>query len=402
MSKLVLREPAQGRRGVPALPLEITRHPGNQTASIKNTETGEEILAIEVEAITRKVKVLVSANPSAVIAELTDGIKTSPLPGKATPQEKSSDRSWSNDGKVFRAWLPNGNAVEIPVAPAPGPYTPSEEVHEVLGQPELIFAVAFAILKGKHFLLSGPTGVAKTTIVRWLAKQLNYNLVIMPISRSTEAGHLVGEYLPVDEAGKFEWTYGPVSTAAKLSATHPTILLLDEINRIGNIQELARIYSLLDDTRMLEMKEKRNADGTIEMLKAGNLFVGATSNPSDAETADYIGVTELDPALNSRFSIQPRISYPAPEIEAKALESRVEGFGFNEALRMVEVANRIRQAEDVRFPISFRELEAWALALPYYGWKQAAEVAVVSKAGADYRPSIRDYIALKPRTQAAS
>jgi MoxR-like ATPase len=307
--------------------------------------------------------------------------------------------NWSNDGTTFKVWLPENSqsVIELPVAKKAGSHTPSEDVWEVLGQPHLLFAICFAISTRKHVLLNGPTGTAKTTMFRWLVKQLKWNLILMPISRGTEAAHMVGEYLPVDEAGKFLWTYGPVALATLLSQKHPTVLLFDEVNRIGNVQEFARVYSLLDDSRMLEMKEKRSAKGDAEVLRSGDLYVGATSNPADDDSADYVGVNTLDAAFASRFGVAPKVDYPVEEVEATALARRVKGLDAEHAMQMVQAATRIRKAAQVRFPISFRELEAWALALPLFGWEQGAEVAVVNKAHPDDQASIRDLVKMRPQ-----
>jgi hypothetical protein len=56
----------------------------------------------------------------------------------------------------------------------------------------------------------------------------------------------------------------------------------------------------------------------------------------------------------------------------------------------------VRQTEDMRFPFSFPDLVSWATGLPYYGWNEAAEVAVVSKAHPDDKPSLRDVVSLAP------
>src|SRR5690606_32140978 len=127
------------------------------------------------------------------------------------------------------------------------PLTPKGS-YEIMGQPEMLFALCLAIKHKKHSLLTGPTGIAKTSMYRWLAEQLGYNLVIMQIARGTQDRHLLGEYAPAGP-GTFEWMDGPVTKAARLSNDHPTILLFDELNRIGNVAEFSRVYSLLDDTR---------------------------------------------------------------------------------------------------------------------------------------------------------
>src|SRR5438128_6244688 len=113
-------------------------------------------------------------------------------------QLKGSLRSkptWTNDGKVFRCWRPEDpkKVIELKTEALPGPHTPKEPVPDVLGQPDLLFAIAFAIKKGEYSRIEGPTGTAKTTMYRWIAQQLNYNVIQFPVSRGTMAEHMIGE-----------------------------------------------------------------------------------------------------------------------------------------------------------------------------------------------------------------
>jgi MoxR-like ATPase len=302
-------------------------------------------------------------------------------------------RNWKITAKKIVVTNPVTRAtVELPRKKG-APKTPTEEVPDILGQHEMVFTVAFGLATGKHTMLIGPTGTGKTSIYRWFAKQLGWNLVLASIARGTEAAHLVGEYLPTGPA-TFEWMDGPVSEAVRLSQRHPTILVFDELNRIGNIAEFSRVYSVLDDQRRLDLQERRMHDGTVETIECGELFIGATSNPSDDEAADYVGVQDLDPALMSRFPFQPNIGYPPLTVEAKALTDRVPDLELPLALKMCTVAKHVRESAEVHFPLSFRELEAWALACPKFGYEEAARVAVVNKAPRVFRESLEGLLAL--------
>jgi MoxR-like ATPase len=309
--------------------------------------------------------------------------------------------TWEVKGKWFTCWTPSSKKrVQLPIEPKPGPYTPTEVIHPVLGQPEMLFAICVAIAEEEHSLLEGPTGTAKTTLYRWLAQELNWNLVTMPCSRDTEESHMIGEYLPHESKGgavSFKWTWGPISTGAIASQTHPTLLVFEELNRIGSQAALARLYSLLDDTRELEVYGKRGDKGVSEKITPGRLFIGATQNPAESgHGADYIGVQELDPALRRRFQKQRQLGYPPEPIEAEALRRRVSGLSYGDATRMVKVATAVRMSEETRFPMSFPDMVSWATGLPYYGWEAAAEVAVVSKAHPDDKVGIRNLVELKP------
>lgn len=343
--------------------------------------------------------------------------------------------TWEIDGQWFRCWLPQDpkNKVVLPIAETPGPFTPTEVVHPVLGMPEMLFMVCVAIAENMASLITGPTGVAKTTIYRWLAQTLNWNVIPFPMHKDIASEDLVGEPRPVANSKDelvLRWTWGMVSKAVLASQEHPTIGVFEEVNRVGNLQAYARLYSLLDDTRQLVITEKV-ADGGKpapakprttgtrkptaaqvkaakekaiaeaieqfgEVLTPGKFYVGANMNPVDSDAADYIGVLELDPALRRRFPIQLEVGYPPVPVEAEALRRRVKGLEPENALKMVRAATRVREAADIRFPMSFPDLVSWATVFPYYGWDRGAEVAVVSKAHADYQPAIRDLVLLKP------
>lgn len=358
-------------------------------------QSGKELM--EIIASADSDEFIVSLRPGVIL----DGTSIAP---QEVPQAKHDHvgepagaleipRNWKIEDGHLVVWSTSGNnaEVELPIS-EPGPYTPTG-VKEIFGQDQMLFETAMAIHLREPVMLTGPTGTGKTTVLEWFAMMLGYNLFKMSITPKTESAHMIGEYLPGDEAGLYPFVYGPVAMATISSQTHPTILVLDELSRIGNVAETAGILPLLDDQRRLEIPQRRNETGHAEVLLAGNLFVAATSNPADSEddeigVGDYLGVTELDPALASRFTFHPTVGYPSPEIETAALMDRVPALNKNVAENMVQAANRIRQAAEVRFPISFRELEGWAQAYPFLGYIRAAEIAVARKAHPSFRSTI--------------
>lgn len=350
----------------------------------------------KIHAQGGKIAIDVATNdPNVNLGEFKSGVKlpTSPITGKSASPDALINWKREGDQLVF-SHPETGETVSLKVEPEPGPMTPREPIPPILGQQEMTFTVALALATGKHSMLIGPTGTGKTSFYRWLAKELNWNIVVCPIARGTEAAHMIGEYAPTGPA-TFEWMDGPVTKASRLSQDHPTLLVFDELNRIGNISEFSRLYSILDDTKTLILDERRGEGGASERIDCSQLFVGATSNPSDDDNADYVGTQDLDPALSSRFAAQPTVDYPLLNVEAKALTDRVEGLELLMATKLCLVAKQIREAEDVRFPISFRELEAWAKFIPYCGYEGAARIAVLNKAPADFRSSIAGYLKLQ-------
>lgn len=374
--------------------LDLLKHPRNKSLTLVFEESKEKIL--EVSATNGKLNVgvdhgTVTVSGLGASQPQAAGSNVSPLPA-----DLDAMRNWKTEGDRMEVYHPaTGIFVELPILPVAAPQAPSREEPDILGQPEMTFAVAYAMHKRKNSMLVGPTGTGKTSTYRWYAQKLGYNFVICPIARGTEASHMVGDYMPVGQA-LFEWMDGPVTEAIRLSQQGPTFLVFDEINRIGNIAEFARVYSVLDDTRVLKIPERRDANAVAEVLEVGDLFIGATANPSDDEMADYVGVQDIDPALSSRFGIQPDVKYPPPEVELEALLQRV-GDEADRAMahKMVVVANRIREAPEVRFPISFRELHNWLEATPVFGYMDAAKVCVINKAPRTFHTSIENIIRMQ-------
>jgi MoxR-like ATPase len=323
--------------------------------------------------------------------------------------------TWETKAGTFRCWSPQGTGiVELPVAATPGSHTPKEQIHDILGQPEMIYNIAAAIAEREFSLLEGPSGVAKTTAYRWLAKQLNWNVLTIPMHKDIESADLVGEPKPAVNANGeliFEWVNAQLTKAALLSLDPeepPTIFVFEELNRVANQQVFARLYPLLDDTRQLEISEKAGAGGATEVISPDRerFFIGATMNPAESEDANaavsYIGVQVLDPAFRNRFFFQPRIDYPPEPLEAEALRRRVPSLSASEALQMVRTATQVRKDPTNPFPFSFRDMVAWAKALKYYGWEDAAEVGVISKVPPDFKPAVRNLVTLKPTAAGAT
>lgn len=370
--------------------MDMVKHPRNRTITLVKDDSREKL----IEVSSKGGKLIASVADDIAVGTMSGGAVSTSSPNTKVPDpiDPSGLRNWETVKGKMRVMHPKtGEIMELGVCNPGAPFTPAQDVNEILGQPDMTFSVAYAFAKHKHSMLVGPTGTGKTTLYRWFAKALGWNFVLCPIARGTEAAHLVGDYLPTGQA-LFEWMDGPVTEAIRLSQDNPTLLVFDEINRIGNVAEFSRIYSVLDDSRVLELKERRVKEGIVERLEVGDLMIGATANPSDDDRADYMGVQDMDPALSSRFGVQPHIDYPAADIELEALCSRVSDVDRSKASRMVSAAKRIRESADVRFPISFRELENWALAEPYFGYNDAAEVTVVNKAPRVFQQSIRNLI----------
>ncbi len=168
-----------------------------------------------------------------------------------------------------------------------------EEVGKVIiGQKEIIDRSFIAIFTGHHALIEGVPGVAKTLLVRTLAKVLGCPFSRIQFTPDLMPSDITGINVFNLQKGEFILVKGPVFT---------TFLLADEINRAP-----AKTQSAL----LQAMQEKRvSIDGETHALSP-NFTVFATQNP-----IEYEGTYPLPEAQKDRFMFKVSMDYPAKEEE---------------------------------------------------------------------------------------
>ncbi len=280
--------------------------------------------------------------------------------------------------------------VVIPVASdIPGPESPSPGAFPLVGQDKYMREVAYGLLHRHNMIVYGPTGCGKTASIEYIAKALNWNLVIVSVTPGANEDTMVGTQMPAahEETGAptVEWVDRMVARAVRLSQKHPTILLIDEINRIRDVNEYAALMPLLDGTARLTLP-------TGEVLDRGDLVLVATANPPD----EYIGTNELDPAFENRLPWAPRIDYPAPADEAEALVQRVPTLATAASNAISLIAERIRTASEIHHPVGFRSLLMMAQAVTsgLFTWAEAADRALIAKFPRDEQQAVSNIVSL--------
>lgn len=194
----------------------------------------------------------------------------------------------------------------------------AETAKVVVGQEEIIEQILIAILVGGHVLLEGPPGIAKTLIVKTLARVIaaDYNRVqftpdLMPLD-------ITGTNIFNFQQQQFCFTPGPVFT---------DLLLADEINRTPPKTQAA----------LLEAMEERQVtiDGQVRPLS--NIFtVIATQNP-----IEYEGTYPLPEAQLDRFMLKLYISYPESTVETEIYKRYQWGpVGENDLQQVKPVLNK--------------------------------------------------------------
>jgi len=178
------------------------------------------------------------------------------------------------------------------------------QVRKVLaGQEEILDQVLVAVLSNGHVLLEGVPGVAKTLIVRTLARTLALDYGRVQFTPDLMPSDVIGTSIYDPKTVDFRLRKGPVFV---------NILLADEINRTPPKTQAA----------LLEAMEERHVtiDGETHQLPPPFL-VFATQNPIDLE-----GTYRLPEAQQDRCLLMVIVGYPQDEAEIEVLRRHDAGF----------------------------------------------------------------------------
>ncbi|MDD2366851.1 MAG: AAA family ATPase [Desulfuromonadaceae bacterium] len=157
----------------------------------------------------------------------------------------------------------------------------------VVGQNYLIERILVALLADGHLLIEGVPGLAKTTVVKTLARLIDVRFQRIQFTPDLLPADLLGTliYNPVE--GVFTTRKGPVFA---------NIVLADEINRAP-----AKIHSALLEA----MEERQVTIGEHSYCLPDPFLVMATQNPIEQE-----GTYPLPEAQMDRFMLKAVITYP--------------------------------------------------------------------------------------------
>lgn len=177
----------------------------------------------------------------------------------------------------------------------------------IIGQEAVIDQALIAIFTGSHALVEGVPGVAKTLLVRTLARVLGCEYNRIQFTPDLMPADITGTTIYDMQRGEFTLVRGPIFT---------TFLLADEINRAP-----AKTQSAL----LQAMQERRvTIDRNTHPLSA-NFTVFATQNP-----VEYEGTYPLPEAQKDRFMLKIAMSAPDRDEELE-LARRMLGTDSPEA-----------------------------------------------------------------------
>lgn len=173
----------------------------------------------------------------------------------------------------------------------------------IIGQDEAIDLCLMAIFSGQHALLEGVPGVAKTLLVKTLARVMSCDFGRVQFTPDLMPTDITGTNIYDMKSTEFRLVKGPIFC---------TFLLADEINRAP-----AKTQSAL----LQAMQEKLvTIDNQTHKLDP-NFTVFATQNP-----IEYEGTYPLPEAQKDRFMLKINLDYPKREEEIVFAKKTIEGF----------------------------------------------------------------------------
>jgi MoxR-like ATPase len=193
----------------------------------------------------------------------------------------------------------------------------------IIGQEDVIDKALIAIFTGHHALIEGVPGVAKTLLVRTLARVLGSEFNRIQFTPDLMPADITGTNVFNMQANEFTLIKGPVFT---------TFLLADEINRAPAKTQSALLQAM--------QERKVTIDRDTHQLSP-NFTVFATQNP-----VEYEGTYPLPEAQKDRFMLKVLMNCPDRDSELQ-LAQRMLGSNSPEEALAAGAVEAVITAEDL-------------------------------------------------------
>ncbi len=215
-----------------------------------------------------------------------------------------------------------------------------------------------SIHANENILLTGGTGVGKTTHVVQLASRINQPLLRINFNGETRMSDLIGKMTVLN--GETIWVDGVLPTAMRRGYW----LLLDEID-FADPAVLSLLHPVLEQNPMLTLKE--NGGEIIKPHPSFRMFGTANSIGAMSDRAGaYGGTNTMNEAFLDRWQVLLVDNLPAKE-ELKVVRNEAPGLSSSIAKKMVSFANMARHQDFGDASVTYggdnfstRKILAWA------------------------------------------
>jgi MoxR-like ATPase len=178
----------------------------------------------------------------------------------------------------------------------------------IIGQAQVIDSALIAVFTGNHALIEGVPGVAKTLLVRTLARVLGCEFGRIQFTPDLMPADITGTHVFNIQKNAFSLVKGPIFT---------TFLLADEINRAPAKTQSALLQAMQERTVTIDRRTHQ---------LSANFTVFATQNP-----IEYQGTYPLPEAQVDRFMLKIVMPHPSRD-EELTLAQRMLGSEAPEAV----------------------------------------------------------------------
>lgn len=197
----------------------------------------------------------------------------------------------------------------------------SEIQKVIVGQDKTIHLMITALFSGGNLLLEGVPGVAKTLLVKLMAKTLDTGFKRIQFTPDLMPSDVIGTTIFDIKSSAFHFREGPLFS---------NFILVDEVNRAPAKTQAALIEA---------MEEKQvTVDGKTYTLQFP-LFITATQNPVEQE-----GTYKLPEAQLDRFIFKLDVNYP-DIAEEEAILTRFAG---DFEIQQIDDVKALFDADDLR------------------------------------------------------
>jgi MoxR-like ATPase len=168
-----------------------------------------------------------------------------------------------------------------------------------MGNPKAVDRVICTLLARGHILIEDVPGVGKTVLATAVARSVSVQFSRIQLTPDMLPSDVLGVTIYDQQTSEFRFKPGPIFAS---------IVLADEINRTTPRTQTALLEAMNEARVSMDGK-------TYELPRP--FMVVATQNPYEFEGTYLLPENQLD-----RFLMRTRLGYPAPEVEARVLETR--------------------------------------------------------------------------------